>query len=148
MAKRGRPARGEFFEKRSNLSTRITSELRKRLDEAAQDSGRSLSQEIEMRLVRSFDEQDNLTVKNFGRQPYTYSIFRISAEIVKDVEAWTGGYWLKDRFTFDIATDAMSALFESFEPEGSREPPEVFPTTPDLSAWPDLKRRLRSRLMK
>jgi hypothetical protein len=146
MAKRGRPPRGEFAEKRSNFNTRITDQLRQRLDQAAKENDRSLSQEIEMRLVRSFSGEDDPRISSFGKQPSTYAIFRLAAEAVKDVEAWTGGYWLNDRFTFELAVAAISAVLTSFTPEGDVSPPDTFPTAPDLTEWPDLKDLLRSRL--
>ena len=52
--KRGPRPRGPYAYKRKTLSTRITAETRKRLDMAAEASGRSLSQEIELRLEQSF----------------------------------------------------------------------------------------------
>jgi len=47
---RGRPSLGE----RIPVSIRVTPERKKRLDEAAAASGRSLSQECEFHLERSF----------------------------------------------------------------------------------------------
>ncbi len=60
-AKSSRPGpkpRGPFIDKRKTMSTRLTSKTRAQLDAAAAQSGRSLSQEIELRLVLSF-ERDN-----------------------------------------------------------------------------------------
>jgi hypothetical protein len=50
------PAPGERFQ----IGIRVTSELKRRLDEAAERSGRSQSQEVELRLERSFDREDLL----------------------------------------------------------------------------------------
>jgi|SRR5215472_494274 len=146
MAKRGRPPRGEFSGKTRNINTRITDELRQRLEQAKKENDRSLSQEIEMRLTRSFDQEKDRTITVFGAAP-TYILFRIAAETVKMVEQWTGEPWLRDRFTFEIAAAAISSVVTSFAPTGPLEPPEEFPTTPDLSEWPDLKESLRSRLV-
>ena len=49
--KRGRPAKFAGV-KRQNFSFRITEEMRQRVIEAATESGRSLSEEIEFRLNR------------------------------------------------------------------------------------------------
>jgi hypothetical protein len=43
--------------KRFPLSLRTTKQLREKLEAAAADSGRSLAQEIELRLEMSFDRQ-------------------------------------------------------------------------------------------
>lgn len=50
----GPKPRGPFQDKRKTLTTRITEDTRARLDAAAQQTGRSLSQEIELRLEKSF----------------------------------------------------------------------------------------------
>lgn len=52
--KRGRPPLGPYSGKRKNFTTRITAEGKLRLQNAAKSAGRSLSQEIEYRLERSF----------------------------------------------------------------------------------------------
>lgn len=44
--------------KRVPLSMRTTQELRDKMDEAAKSSGRSLAQEVEYRLERSFWEEE------------------------------------------------------------------------------------------
>jgi hypothetical protein len=53
-ARRGRPSLGE----RVSLGLRVTSEHKKRLDAAAKRSGRSQSQEAEMRIEQSFWLED------------------------------------------------------------------------------------------
>jgi uncharacterized protein (DUF1778 family) len=55
---RGRPFLGE----RVPLSLRVTPEIKLRLAEAAKRSGRSQSQEAELRLERSFDRSELLRV--------------------------------------------------------------------------------------
>ena len=51
----GRPRHNEDELKRTPLSIRTTTTLKRALDEAAKTSGKSLAQEIEYRLWRSFD---------------------------------------------------------------------------------------------
>ena len=60
MTKPGAKPRGPFEDRRKTFTTRITAETRAQLDAAAAHSGRSLSQEIELRLVLSF-ERDSWT---------------------------------------------------------------------------------------
>lgn len=55
----GRPPEyGAGQSKRSPLSMRTTPALRLRLEKAAADSGLSLAQEVERRLIASFDYAD------------------------------------------------------------------------------------------
>jgi hypothetical protein len=61
MAKRGAVPKGEYVGKSAVLSTRITPDLREGLQNAANKSGRSLSQEIEYRLRRSFGEDQKIS---------------------------------------------------------------------------------------
>jgi hypothetical protein len=48
--------------KRFPLSLRTTKELRQRLEKAATSSGRSLAQEIEIRLERSFHQEETVAI--------------------------------------------------------------------------------------
>ena len=45
--------------KRFPIGLRVSKSVRERLEQAAAESGRSLSQEVELRLERSFDKQDS-----------------------------------------------------------------------------------------
>jgi len=58
MAKRGRKPRDPKLNKTAVLSARISVNLRKRLDAAASESGRSLSAEIETLLWKALDRCD------------------------------------------------------------------------------------------
>jgi hypothetical protein len=55
--RRGRPAIPEGERKSHNLTFRARGDLRQLIEDAASDSGRSASEEIEFRLVRSFDRE-------------------------------------------------------------------------------------------
>lgn len=59
--RRGRPRREPRPGERVQLSFRVTPEVKRLLDAAAEASGRSQSQEAEYRLQASFDRQDLLT---------------------------------------------------------------------------------------
>jgi hypothetical protein len=58
--RRGAKSKGLFEEKRRTVTVRVTDETRARLERAASESGRSLAQEIELRLDRSLDRQGAL----------------------------------------------------------------------------------------
>lgn len=55
--RRGRPTKAPIEGERASLGLRVTADLKRRLDEAAAASGRSQSQEAELRLERSFERQ-------------------------------------------------------------------------------------------
>src|SRR5437867_726083 len=58
VRKVGRPAKPARERKRNNLTLRIRDKLRDDLARAAESNQRSLSEETEARLERSFDRQD------------------------------------------------------------------------------------------
>lgn len=58
--RRGPRPQGPFEGKRRTLTTRITDETRAKLDAAAKASGRSLSQEIELKLSEETRKDDDL----------------------------------------------------------------------------------------
>ena len=110
----GRPPRGEYVDKRKTLSTRITSDLRDRLDKSADESGRSLSQEIEFRLEQSFRDEKAL-YREFGGQK-TYNVMRFLAQIPYFAEQMTRQSWLEDRETFQIVMKAIETILEKALP--------------------------------
>ena len=71
---------GEYAGKSSVFSTRIRPDLRRYLEKAAKTSGRSLSQEVEHRLRRSFVEDDKIA-DAFGDRR-TYRLMRMMADAI------------------------------------------------------------------
>lgn len=67
----GRPLKRDFPKQLSPIGTRVTSELRGMLLEACDESGKSMSQEIEERLRDSFRRErrvwEIITSYNIGR---------------------------------------------------------------------------------
>src|SRR5262245_2356565 len=59
--RRGRPSRAPDPGERVKLGLRVTPTLKQHLDTAAQNGGRSQSQEAEFRLEQSFDRGDLLS---------------------------------------------------------------------------------------
>ena len=70
MARRGRKPKGEYVGKTKVFSTRLRADTKSALGRAAAKSGRSLSQEVEHRLRRSFDEDRDLFERFGGRENY------------------------------------------------------------------------------
>jgi hypothetical protein len=115
MGKGPRP-KGEYAGKSSVFSTRIRPILRKSLEKAAKTSGRSLSQEVEHRLSRSFVEDDRIA-DAFGDRR-TYRLMRLMSDAIQlslDEESEQG--WLDDPFRFRVALAAMRNVVEAIEPK-------------------------------
>jgi hypothetical protein len=110
----GRKPRGEFRGKSAALSTRITEATREALDRAAAASGRSLSQEIELRLRHSIapDEERGTHIKAAGE------LTKLAAE---EIERVTGAHWLTDRFTADAVRHAVDQVLSHFAPPTDAE---------------------------
>lgn len=118
MAKGPKP-KGEYTGKSSVFSTRIRPDLRERLESATAESGRSLSQEVEYRLRRSFVEDDKIS-DGFGDRR-TFRLMRLMAEAINlstDGENKPGA-WLENPLDFRIALSAALSVLEAVEPNGS-----------------------------
>lgn len=114
MGKRGPAPKGAFENKSQVLSTRIMPDTRANLEAAAKASGRSLSQEIEHRLRRTFIEDEKMS-DAFGSRR-VYLMMRLAAlALEKDC-----GKWLDDENDFDRALEVLNKLFSAIRPSGSR----------------------------
>src|SRR5258708_35646377 len=103
VAGRGAAPKGEYVGKSKVFSTRIRPDLRDGLDKAARKSGRSVSQEVEHRLRRTFVDDEKISDVFGDRQ--TYLVMRAIAVALE--RAWNPGdpkaNWLNDPFAFDLA---------------------------------------------
>jgi len=108
--KGGRPPKGPYHGKSKTLSTRITAELRSRLEEAAGATGRSLSQEIEFRLERSFEK-----AADFGGVLNSITL-QTMGEFLHKLETATGRPWRADPVVFDMAREIAFSVLEYFGP--------------------------------
>lgn len=127
---------------------RTTQETRSQLERAAADSGRSLAQEVEYRLDRSFAQED-ATVKTFGGRKL-HQLFQMIAGAIGLIEAETGQPWDRDFETAVATKRAVSSLFSAVMPppdgetynlliadkllEGSMPPQPIAPQWPDVKA--------------
>jgi hypothetical protein len=117
MGKGPRP-KGEYAGKSSVFSTRIRPDLRKYLEKAAKTSGRSLSQEVEHRLRRSFVEDDKIS-DAFGDRR-TYRLMRMMSDAIHlSQKEGNDESWLDDPFRFRVALAAMRSIVEAVEPRSS-----------------------------
>jgi hypothetical protein len=118
MGKRGPAPKGEYAGKSKVLSTRIRPDTREALSTAAAASGRSLSQEIEHRLRRSFLEDGKIS-DLFGTRE-AFSIFRLAALALE--RGWNPknpeGDWRSDPVAFDHGVRLINAILEPIRPLG------------------------------
>src|SRR5689334_20687046 len=81
---RGRKPTGNYKLKTDVMSTRIREDTKAALQAAAKARGHSLSQEIELRLRRSFDEDKGL-IERFGSRR-NYAILRLLGDLMDLVQ--------------------------------------------------------------
>jgi hypothetical protein len=114
----GRKPRGEFPGKTATLTTRITPKTRRDLERAAQESGRSLSQEVEHRLDGSIRRD-----RDHKRKRHVRALAEAVALVTERVEGATEKRWLDDPFTGDALRHAIEFLVFHFAPHGALEVP-------------------------
>ncbi len=113
---KGPVPRGEYVGKSSVFSTRIRPDLRKKLEQATKRTGRSLSQEIERRLNRSFVEDDKIA-EVFGDRR-TYVLMRMMADAIHFGHEPANLSWLDNPQEFETAISAALRVLDAIRPEG------------------------------
>lgn len=111
MGKRGPAPRGEFVGKTTVFSTRIRPDTRAALKQSAERSGRSLSQEIEYRLRRSFSEDEKIA-DVFGTRR-NYALMRVIASLME-----INTEWADDPVTFNELVQSINSFLQSMRPSG------------------------------
>ena len=96
--KRGRPALPPEEKKRPSMGFRPTAELRKQIEQAAAQSGLSMTQEIERRLERSFTEEANLqwAYEKIIDDEALHRAIMMTNHFIKVSEEETGVPWKQD----------------------------------------------------
>jgi hypothetical protein len=104
--------------KRSTLTFRVHEAMRERLEKVCAQSGRSLSEEIEYRVERSFREVDvhNLLDFYFGSKE-TIALLREIAPYITYQMAKSGKSWRNDKATRDALREHLSGLFDALDDE-------------------------------
>jgi hypothetical protein len=132
MGKRGPQPKGEYghtIRRTAVLSTRLQPDTRARLSEAAKAEKRSLSQELEHRLRRTFIDDDKI-IDFYGSQPNAAILKLLGSVIqatgtswlVKTADGWVPdihkdpGEWLRDRKLFDQVLTAIIHSLRWFQP--------------------------------
>jgi hypothetical protein len=129
--KRGRPPMPPNEVKRASFNTRLRTALKNELERAASDSGRSLSEEIEFRLERSFHTQAGLREMlelRFG--PELARILDIvGRDAAAEIRKATGGEldvhanWIDNEKAFGAAREAVENVLALFDPRPQSQRP-------------------------
>jgi hypothetical protein len=97
----GRPRHHDGEVKKAAIAVRTAPSIRDALKKAADQSGRSITQEVEARLVASL-ERDGGT-----RTPETERLLTEIGGAIAEIEGWTGKRWHKDRKTYGAVLQMM-----------------------------------------
>jgi TraY domain len=139
--RRGPKPRGPFIDQRITLTSRVTEGMRRRLEEASATSGRSLAQEIELRLEKSFGDEQRLKEAlelAFGPQIAGFAlatafVARQAADaslMVSGTPLTVNGPWLSNAFAFSQVAAAVHDLIKGIEPDGEPVEPALLQTMP------------------
>ncbi len=118
-------------DRRKTMSTRLTSETRAKLEAATTKSRRSLAQEIEFRLERSFAEEKSQAEISDGavREFYvsfgkleTFLVARLLANAIQTIEAVTGKNWMDDPEAHRQTQEACKTILDAFRPPAGKRP--------------------------
>jgi hypothetical protein len=145
MTKMGRPPKDESSKKTAHLSVRISTSLRNRLEQARlEEGGRSLSEEVEIRLRESFEINKSIDDLFGGKE--TRRILQIIAEQIEAIEGATGERiydpekprnparprWFKDPFVYGQVRLMIDTIFQYLKPAGRRVIPKHVLLHPSL----------------
>jgi hypothetical protein len=139
VGKRGPKAKQKSVLKSAPVSFRFTVGLRHKLETAARENGRTMSQEAERRLAESLREDGG----GISHSPQTRALVQLMAEAISMVEQWTYKRWHTDRFTYDILRKTIDILLIDAMPKGKRRVPSEFP----LCLQPKIARLLLRRTL-
>jgi hypothetical protein len=125
--KTGRPWKAPRPGERASLGLKVTAETKSLLESAAAASGRTQSQEAELRIDLSFrdlDAFDKAIELGHGRQ--IAALLMLFGRVIRDAGAHaahlsTGtidANWLTDPFAFDQVARGVATALEAFRPPG------------------------------
>jgi hypothetical protein len=123
----GRPPAGEFAGKSTTLTTRLTPATKAALEREAKKNKRSLSQEVELRLVRSL-ELPSTVKQNLWGEPHNKALAALTAKVAFSVEFVTGCSWRDSRFTWEALAAGMGVMLDYLKPKGDTEIPVAIST--------------------
>ncbi len=132
----GRPGREPSPGERVHLGFRVTPDLKSQVEAAAAESGRSQSQEAELRLESSFQKQDlRSEVMSLAFGPELGGLLVMIGATLRELGPSAGFQstmtlegaqrWLDDPYAFDQAVRAIDRIVEALRPLGEVSPPRT-----------------------
>jgi hypothetical protein len=120
------------------MSFRVSPEFKAKLDEWSERSGRSIAQEIELRLMQS-DRDERIfdqTLENICGSPRFAGLMKLlvtaaleigpqaafSAAVRQGKPGEAAQTWMSDPYAYDQVVQAIIAALDHFRPEGDRVP--------------------------
>ena len=119
----GRPRKKPIEGERNHLGMRTTAELKSRLENEATKSGRSLSQEAEYRLERSFwdDEKRQMEMlREFGG-PQNLALAKVVARMATVMGDLSWSRWSENPEIFMEFRRAVNLFLDALAPPAARE---------------------------
>jgi hypothetical protein len=101
------------------LVARVYPALKADLERACERSGKTLSDEIEERLRRSFSKREDA----FGDNTTRYFALLV-ARLATKIQRYLGVSWRNDRWAFDALAEGIPALLSMMAPLGEPKVPE------------------------
>jgi hypothetical protein len=138
VAKRGRPTQEATPGTKVSLGLTVTAGLKARLDQEAQRTGRTQSQEAQWRLELSFDRQDLLDdVLTLAYGPQTAALLSVMGHAVSMIERRNNK---EDLLTtpegYANLSTAITTITQALNPGGRGFPPRIEPLANlDVSNW-------------
>jgi hypothetical protein len=133
----GRKPIGEFSGKSATLTTRLMPTTRAALEREAKRAKRSLSQEVERRLVDSLEKP--IKQRAFGTG-HARALALLVAKLAGGIEASTGKTWREDRYTAAAISTAIATMLARLSPGGELRVPPVLLEMMRQSGAEDLRR--------
>ncbi len=134
--RRGRPPLKPDSRRSYKLSVTIRERLRRQLEQSAEEEGRTLSQEVEYRIERSFERAElmwEMMELAYGRE--AAALLVVMARAMADAGRASGyrhsptgnegASWLDDRFAYEQAQKAAATILEKFKPPKWTEQPNI-----------------------
>lgn len=119
MAERKRKGRPVSVGRAAVFSTRLSAELRQKLEGAAASAGTTLTDQIEMRLARSFEDEAPAVQDR--------AALRVIGEIMRRLDSATGRRWAEDAWSYAQLEQAVSHLLREWRPRGEPVKPAAVP---------------------
>ncbi len=125
--KRGRPRKPDSEKRRNNVTIRMKDDIKRRLEEAADSQGRSLSEEIEFSLERRFLEEAAYGGKELN------GLLMLMVGAAKIIQARTEKSWSSDWKTSIAVQEAWKKLAAA---AGPSPPAEFIQHGEQVDEWP------------